>query len=181
HKARHYQELRGMPEPVFLAESFHDIPELNRVFDVLTEGYHHDICHGTRDASYIEEKLFENRTDYLKDLSYVLLTLETHDEGRLLAPETGFDIHRGLTFYAIAAASRGALMLQVGRSGASRGIWASAGPTTLGDASRRRPTGIPGATISPMPIEQSTALVPRPPTWRCGAGTTTSLARTEAR
>ncbi len=114
-KTRHYQALRGGPNPVFLSESFHNILELNRVFDVLTEGYHHDICHGTRDAAYIESKLFENRTNYLQDLSYVLLNLETHDEGRLLKSPTGFDIWRGATFYALAAASRGTLMLQVGQ------------------------------------------------------------------
>lgn len=114
-KARYYQQLRGYPVPVFLSESFHDIAELNRVFDVLTEGYHHDICYGERDATYLESRLFDNREAYLKGLSFVLLNLETHDEGRLLKPTTGFDIWRGATFYAIAAASRGTLMLQVGQ------------------------------------------------------------------
>ena len=114
-KARRYQRLRGGPEPVFLAESFHEIPALNRVFDVLTEGYHHDICRGRRWATDLEFLLFENRKTYLDDLSYVLLNLETHDEGRLLQPSTGFDVWRGVTFYALAAAGRGALMLQAGQ------------------------------------------------------------------
>ncbi|MBM4397519.1 MAG: hypothetical protein FJ087_17765 [Deltaproteobacteria bacterium] len=114
-KARYYQQKRGMPPPVFLSESFHDIEQLNRVFDALTEGYHHDICNGRRNARDLESKLFEGRTAYLHDLSFVLLNLETHDEGRLLKPYTGFDIWRGATFYSIAAASRGMLMLQVGQ------------------------------------------------------------------
>lgn len=114
-KAKYYQMRRKLPTPVFLSESFHNILELNRVFDVLTEGYHHDICYGTRDTPYIEQKLFDNRRDYLGNLSYVLLNLETHDEGRLLQPYTGFDIWRGAAFYALAAASRGTLMLQAGQ------------------------------------------------------------------
>ena len=114
-KARYYQALRGMPNPVFMSESFHDIAEMNRVFDILTEGYHHDITHGKRDAAYLEDKLFEQRESFLGPLSFVLLNLETHDEGRLLQASTGFDIWRGATFYALAAASRGALMLQGGQ------------------------------------------------------------------
>ncbi|MBI5609063.1 MAG: hypothetical protein HY902_09295 [Deltaproteobacteria bacterium] len=114
-KAKYYQAKRGGPVPVFLSESFHDIESLNRVFDVLTEGYHHDITHGKRDASYIEKMLFDNRKAFLKDLSYVLLNLENHDEGRLLKNTTGFDIWRGATFYALAAASRGTLMLLGGQ------------------------------------------------------------------
>lgn len=114
-KAEYYQALRGLPEPIFLSESFFNILDLNRVFDVLTEGYHHDITHGRRHTSDLEYLLFTNREQYLEDLSYVLLNLETHDEGRLLQSETGFDIWRGATFYAIAASSRGALMLQAGQ------------------------------------------------------------------
>ncbi len=114
-KAKFYQAKRGGAVPVFLSESFHDIESLNRVFDVLTEGYHHDITHGKRDTSYIETLLFDNRTAFLKDLSYVLLNLENHDEGRLLKDTTGFDIWRGATFYALAAASRGTLMLLGGQ------------------------------------------------------------------
>ena len=109
HKAEYYQKKRGLPEPIFLSESFHNIQDLNRVFDVLTEGYHHDISHGKRDANYIEKKLFEGRSRYIADRSFVFLHLENHDEGRLLKPTTGFDIWRGATFYAIAALSRGTL------------------------------------------------------------------------
>ncbi len=114
-KAEYYQEKRGMPEPIFLSESFHNISGLNRVFDILTEGYHHDITHGERGTSYIEGKLFEDRQAYLGDLSYILLHLENHDEGRLLKSTTGFDIWRGATFYALAAASRGTLMMLTGQ------------------------------------------------------------------
>ncbi|MBW2702795.1 MAG: hypothetical protein JRF33_18390 [Deltaproteobacteria bacterium] len=115
HKAEFYQARRGLPDPVFLSESFYDILSLNHVFDAMTEGYHHDICYGIRDTAYIENKLFEGRKTYLGDLSYVLLHLENHDEGRLLRAETGFDLARGLSFYAIAAASRGMLMLLNGQ------------------------------------------------------------------
>jgi len=114
-KAEFYQKKRGMPEPIFLSESFYNIQEMNRVFDILTEGYHHDITHGERGTSYIEGKLFDDRQAYLGDLSYILLHLENHDEGRLLKPTTGFDIWRGVTFYALAAASRGTLMIMTGQ------------------------------------------------------------------
>jgi len=114
-KARFYQAKRNLPDPIFLSESFHDILELNRVFDVLTEGYHHDITHGRRHALDLEYSLFRNREDYLGKESYVLLNLENHDEGRLLKSTTGFDIWRGVTFYALAASSRGALMLLTGQ------------------------------------------------------------------
>jgi glycosidase len=114
-KAKFYQAKRGMPTPVFLSESFHDIEQLNRVFDVLTEGYHHDISHGLRNAKDLEDRLFVNRDAYLGFLSFILLNLENHDEGRLLKPSTGFDIWRGATFYALAAASRGTLMLLAGQ------------------------------------------------------------------
>lgn len=114
-KARYYQEKRGMPVPIFMSESFHNIEQLNRVFDILTEGYHHDICHGTRDASYIEKTLFTGREQWLGLISYILMHLENHDEGRLLKSTTGFDIWRGATFYAISAASRGTLMMMTGQ------------------------------------------------------------------
>lgn len=114
-KAKYYQAKRGGPVPIFLSESFQDIEQLNRVFDILTEGYQHDITHGKRDALSLEKSLFQGRKDFLHDLSYVLLGLENHDEGRLLQPQTGFDVWRGATFYAIAAASRGSLMLLGGQ------------------------------------------------------------------
>lgn len=114
-KAKFYQQKRGLPTPVFMSESFHNIEELNRVFDILTEGYHHDISHGTRDTSYIEKTLFTGRENWLGLISYVLMHLENHDEGRLLKPSTGFDVWRGATFYAISAASRGTLMLMTGQ------------------------------------------------------------------
>ncbi len=114
-KAKFYQEKRGMPVPVFMSESFFNILEMSQAFDLLTEGYQHDICSGVRDATYIEDVLFENRATFIGDISFILLDLENHDEGRLLRPETGFDIWRGATFYAIAAASRGALMLMDGQ------------------------------------------------------------------
>jgi glycosidase len=119
-KVKFYQAKRGGAVPIFLSESFHDIEQLNRVFDVLTEGYHHDIVNGKRDASYIESMLFNNRKNFLKDLSFVLLNLENHDEGRLLKNTTGFDLWRGATFYAIAAASRGTLMLLTGQEWGER-------------------------------------------------------------
>lgn len=119
-KVKFYQAKRGGPVPIFLSESFHDIEQLNRVFDVLTEGYHHDIVNGKRDTRYLEQMLFENRKKFLKDLSYVLLNMENHDEGRMLKPSTGFDIWRGATFYAIAAASRGSLMLLGGQEWGER-------------------------------------------------------------
>ncbi len=114
-KAKFYQQKRGLPTPVFMSESFHDIEQLNRVFDILTEGYHHDISHGTRDTSYIEKTLFTGRENWLGQLSFILMHLENHDEGRLLKSTTGFDIWRGATFYAISAASRGTLMLMTGQ------------------------------------------------------------------
>jgi hypothetical protein len=114
-KLRHYQGRRGLPQPVFLSESFQDIESLNRVFDGLTEGWHHDATGGRRWAGDLESLLFTGRTDWLHDLSYLLLNLENHDEGRLLKASTGFDIWRGATFYSIAAASRGMLMLQAGQ------------------------------------------------------------------
>jgi len=114
-KAEYYQKKRELPEPVFMSESFYNIVELNRVFDILTEGYHHDITHGERGTSYIEGKLFEDRQAYLGDLSYILLHLENHDEGRLLKASTGFDVWRGVTFYALSAASRGTLMMMTGQ------------------------------------------------------------------
>lgn len=114
-KAKFYQQRRGMPQPIFLSESFHDIDKLNRVFDALTEGYHHDIVNGRRWAGDLEAVLFDNRSAFLHDWSWVLLNLENHDEGRLLKSSTGFDTWRGSTFYALAAASRGMLMLMNGQ------------------------------------------------------------------
>jgi hypothetical protein len=114
-KARYYQARRGGPDPIFLSESFQDITQLARVFDVLTEGYHHDINNGRRWAQDLEAVLFTNRESYLGPRPFVLLNLENHDEGRLLRSTTGFDIWRGATFYALAAASRGTLMLLNGQ------------------------------------------------------------------
>ncbi len=114
-KARRYQELRGGPDPIFLSESFHNMAALNRVFDVLTEGYQYDVCHGRRWASDLERVLHEQRQQQFQQLSYILLSLESHDEGRLIGQTSGFDMWRGSTFYAIGAALRGVPMVQIGQ------------------------------------------------------------------
>ena len=42
-KVSFYAEKRGQARPVYLAEEFTDQEEMNKVVDILTEGYVHDM------------------------------------------------------------------------------------------------------------------------------------------
>jgi len=115
-KARHYQQRRGLPEPVFLGGGEH-ATRYDGVFDVLAEGWRHDVTRGRRQASDLETLLFG--AGARARASFPLLRLEGHDAGRLLEEATGLDAVRGVTLHAVAAASRGALLVQAGQEWAA--------------------------------------------------------------
>jgi glycosidase len=122
-KVSFYAAKRGQAQPVYLAEEFTDQEEMNKVVDILTEGYVHDMTGRdgtTKDTHHIESTL-ENMGRF-HDRAFVMTALETHDEKRLL-DGTGFDPWTGAGFWGIGASTRSTPMMLMGQEmGSSWGL-----------------------------------------------------------
>ena len=122
-KVNYYAAKRGQARPVYLAEEFTDQEEMNKVVDILTEGYVHDMTGRdgvTKDTTHVESAL-ENMGRF-HDRAFVMSALETHDEKRLV-DGTGFDPWTGAGFWGIGATTRSTPMMLMGQElGASWGL-----------------------------------------------------------
>jgi hypothetical protein len=122
-KVSYYAQKRGQARPVYLAEEFTDQEEMNKVVDILTEGYVHDMTGRegvTKNTSHVEGAL-ENMKRF-HDRAFVMSALETHDEKRLL-DDTGFDPWTGAGFWGIGATMRSTPMILMGQElGSSWGL-----------------------------------------------------------
>lgn len=122
-KVSYYAERRGQARPVYLAEEFWQQEEMNKVVDILTEGYVHDMTGRsgvTKNTRHIEGAL--GNMGRFHDRAFVMSALETHDEHRLL-DGTGFDAWTGAGFYGIGATTRSTPMMLMGQElGASYGL-----------------------------------------------------------
>lgn len=114
-KVSYYANKRGQKRPIFLAEEFHDQLEINKVTDIMTDGYVGDMCgrNGANKNTSRVEGILEamNRFD---DHAFVMTALETHDEHRL-TDGTGFNVWTGAGFWGIGATTRSTPMLLMGQ------------------------------------------------------------------
>jgi len=114
-KVDYYAWRRGQARPIYLAEEFHDQMEMNKVVDIMTEGYVGDMTgRGGRikDTAHVERVL--RSMERFGGHTFVMTALETHDEVRLLQ-DTGFDIWTGAGFWGIGATTRSTPMLLMGQ------------------------------------------------------------------
>lgn len=122
-KVSFYARRRGQPAPIYLAEEFHEQEEMNKVMDVLTEGYAHDMTGRlgvVKDTHHVEAVL--RNMDRFRGRAFVMTALETHDEQRLTVG-TGFDAFTGAGFWGIGATTRSTPAIVMGQElGATYGI-----------------------------------------------------------
>jgi Alpha amylase, catalytic domain len=114
-KVNYYANRRGQKTPVYLAEEFHEQMEMNKVVDVMTEGYVGDMTGRggrTKNASSVERVL--GSMFRFNDRAFVMTALETHDEKRL-TDDTGFNVWTGAGFWGIGAATRSTPMILMGQ------------------------------------------------------------------
>lgn len=114
-KVDYYAWRRGQARPVYLAEEFHEQMEMNKVVDILTEGYVGDMTgrNGiTKNTSHIEQVV--NNADRFNGHAFVMAALETHDETRL-TDGSGFNMWTGAGFFGIGAAQHATPMLLMGQ------------------------------------------------------------------
>ncbi len=114
-KVDHYAWRRGQQRPIFLAEEFHEQEEMNKVADIMTEGYVRDMCGRggrTKDTGWVQQVI--DNTRRFDGHTYVMTALETHDERRL-TDGTGFDVWTGAGFWGIGAAQWSTPMLLMGQ------------------------------------------------------------------
>ncbi len=114
-KVDYYAWRRGQQQPIFLAEEFHDQMGMNYVVDIMTDGYLGNMTGRggqTKDSYHVERVLAD--MGRFAGHTYVMTTLETHDEKRLLE-DTGFDIWTGAGFWGIGATSWSTPMLLMGQ------------------------------------------------------------------
>jgi hypothetical protein len=114
-KVDHYAWRRGQHRPLYLAEEFGDQMGMDRVVDVMTEGYLFDMNGRggrTKDTSHVERVL--DNMDRFPGQTFVMTALETHDEHRLM-DGTGFNIWTGAGFWGIGAATRSTPMMLMGQ------------------------------------------------------------------
>ncbi len=114
-KVGFYAEKRGQARPVYLAEEFGDQMEMNKVVDIMTEGYVGDMTGRNgriKDTAHVE-RVLENMNRF-DGRVFTMTALETHDEHRLL-DGTGFDIWTGAGFWGIGATTRSTPMLLMGQ------------------------------------------------------------------
>lgn len=114
-KVSYYAQKRGQPKPVFLAEEFHSQQDMNRVMDILSEGYLNDMAArgGVHKSVQHIEGVLDNMGRF-GDRGFVMTALETHDEQRL-TEDTGFNAWTGVGFWGIGAATRSTPMLLMGQ------------------------------------------------------------------
>jgi hypothetical protein len=114
-KVDHYAWRRGQARPVFLFEEFGDQLGINRVADIMTEGYVGDLCGRggkTKDAGHVESVL--GNMGRFGGHTFVMSALETHDEHRLLEG-TGFNVWTGAGFWGIGATTWSTPMILMGQ------------------------------------------------------------------
>ncbi|HZO14472.1 MAG TPA: alpha-amylase family glycosyl hydrolase [Polyangiaceae bacterium] len=114
-KVNFYAAKRGQQQPVYLAEEFGDQMEMNKVADIMTEGYVGDMNGrngATKDANHVERVL--NNMDRFSGRVFTMTALETHDEHRLL-DGTGFNVWTGAGFWGIGATTRSTPMMLMGQ------------------------------------------------------------------
>jgi len=114
-KVNYYAARRGQARPLYLAEEFADQQEMNKVADILTEGYLTDMTGRggrTKDTSYVQ-RVVDNMGRF-HEHAFVMTALETHDERRL-SDGTGFDAWTGAGFWGIGAAQRSTPMVLMGQ------------------------------------------------------------------
>jgi len=113
-KVDYYAWRRGQQRPLYLAEEFHEQMEMNKVVDIMTEGYVSDMAGRNRikDTAHVE-RVVDNMGRF-GGHTFVMTGLETHDEHRLL-DGTGFDVWTGAGFWGIGAAQRSTPILVMGQ------------------------------------------------------------------
>jgi hypothetical protein len=114
-KVNYYAQKRGQARPVYLAEEFHAQEEMNKVMDILTEGYVGDMAGRrgvTKDTQHVEAVL-ENMNRF-HDRAFVMTALETHDEKRL-TEDTGLSPWTGAGLWGIGATTRSTPMILMGQ------------------------------------------------------------------
>ena len=114
-KVAHYAARRGQARPIYLAEEFGDQLEMNKVVDIMTEGYVGDMNGrdgATKDALHVE-RVLENMSRF-DGHAFTMTALETHDEHRLL-DGTGFNVWTGAGFWGIGASTRSTPMILMGQ------------------------------------------------------------------
>lgn len=114
-KVNYYAQKRGQTRPVYLAEEFHDQEEMNKVADILTEGYVGDMAGRrgvTKDAGHVEAVLANMGRFHGR--AFVMTALETHDEKRL-TEDTGLSAWTGAGFWGIGATTRSTPMIVMGQ------------------------------------------------------------------
>jgi glycosidase len=114
-KTDYYASKRGQANPVYLAEEFNEQGEMNKVVDVMTDGYVGNMTGRSvtnKDANFVNANISNN--DRFDGHAFVMTALETHDERRLI-DGTGFDIFTGAGFWAMGAATRSTPMMLMGQ------------------------------------------------------------------
>jgi hypothetical protein len=114
-KVAYYAEKRGQARPVYLAEEFADQQEMNKVVDIMTEGYVGDMNGRNgkiKDTAHVE-RVLENMGRF-NGHAFTMTALETHDEKRLLS-DTGFTVWTGAGFWGIGATTRSTPMILMGQ------------------------------------------------------------------
>jgi len=114
-KTNFYAAKRGQEKPIYHAEEFFDQWGMDRVSDLMTEGYVFGINSrggGMKNTGHVENLI--NNMGRFPNHSYTLTALETHDEPRLLEG-TGFNHWTGAGFWGLGATTRSAPMLLAGQ------------------------------------------------------------------
>jgi len=114
-KVNYYAAKRGQPAPIYLAEEFHDQSEMNKIVDVMTEGYIGDMTGrnvASKDARHVE-RVIDSATRF-GDGAFTMTALETHDEHRL-TDGTGFNPWTGAGFWGVGATLRSTPMIVMGQ------------------------------------------------------------------
>lgn len=114
-KVDYYAERRGQARPIYMAEEFYNQMEMDRVVDIMTEGYVFDMCGrngATKDTGYVE-RVVDNLTRFPGD-TFVMTALETHDNERLI-DGTGFTRWTGAGFWGVGATTRSTPMILMGQ------------------------------------------------------------------
>lgn len=114
-KVDYYAWRRGQARPIYLAEEFHDQMGMDRVVDIMTEGYVGDMCGRNgrvKDTAHVERVL--SNFFRFPGGTYVMTALETHDEHRL-TDGTGFNVWTGAGFWGIGATTRSTPMILMGQ------------------------------------------------------------------
>ena len=114
-KTNFYAAKRGQEKPIYHAEEFGDQWGMDRVTDMMTEGYVFGINSrggGMKNTDHVENLV--RSMERFPNKSYTLTSLETHDEHRLL-DGTGFNHWTGAGFWGVGATTRSVPMILAGQ------------------------------------------------------------------